>query len=241
MSSGLYVHTLIGASVTMPHKVAIMEHLDEITIEGRVVGACNTIFIHERDGRRKFIGTNTDVVGIREAFYRNVPDPKVAFQGRPGMVVGGGGTARSAVYAMNRWMACNPIYLINRDKAEVEAVIADCKARGYGDGLVHVETVEQAERLDAPGAIVGCVPNFTPITPEERQARQVFMVMVTKSEKGTMLEMCYHPCPTTELSELARKAAWQIILGTEAMIWQGLEQDCYWTKNDVRNLPIEKV
>lgn len=225
----------------MPHKVAIMEHLDEITIEGRVVGACNTIFVREQNGKRRFIGTNTDVIGVREAFYRNVPDPKSAFKGKPGMVIGGGGTTRSAVYSMKRWMGCDPIYLVNRDKREVDEVIADCTARGYGEGLIHVATVEQAEKLDAPGAIVGCVPNFTPVTQQERQARQVFTTMVTKNEKGAMLEMCYHPTPSTELSELARKAGWQIILGTEAMIWQGLEQDCYWTKNDVRNLPIERV
>src|SRR5664279_5013053 len=32
-----------GASVTMPHKVAIIPHLDEITQEGKDIGACNTI------------------------------------------------------------------------------------------------------------------------------------------------------------------------------------------------------
>jgi len=69
-----------GAAVTMPHKVAIVPHLEELTDEGREVGACNTIFLRERDGRRVLCGTNTDVVGIREAFYQNVADPDTVRQ-----------------------------------------------------------------------------------------------------------------------------------------------------------------
>ena len=62
-----------GASITMPHKVAILPHLDGLTEEGRDVGAVNTLFIEQgEDGKRKFMGTNTDVVGIREAFRQNV-------------------------------------------------------------------------------------------------------------------------------------------------------------------------
>ena len=58
----------------MPHKVAIIEHLDELTEEARMVGACNTVFLRrdEGTGARRYVGTNTDVVGIREAFYKNV-------------------------------------------------------------------------------------------------------------------------------------------------------------------------
>lgn len=66
-----------GSAVTMPHKVAICQHLDGLTDEAEKVGACNTVFLQKDEaGRRKYIGTNTDVVGIREAFWRNVPNAK---------------------------------------------------------------------------------------------------------------------------------------------------------------------
>ena len=71
----------------MPHKVAIIPHLDDITPEGRAVGACNTIF--KRDG--KLIGTNTDTIGVREAFVQNVAAPDQVYRNRPGLVIGGGG------------------------------------------------------------------------------------------------------------------------------------------------------
>lgn len=59
-------------TVSRPHKVAITGYLDELTTEGREVGACNTIFVREHQGQRRYIGTNTDVVGIREAFAQNI-------------------------------------------------------------------------------------------------------------------------------------------------------------------------
>ncbi|KAI6991462.1 hypothetical protein KC359_g6193, partial [Hortaea werneckii] len=52
---------------------------------------------------------------------------------------------------------------------------------------------------------------------------------------------CYHPTPWTEIAALAEKAGWQVILGTEAVIYQGLEQDKYWTGKELAELPVEEV
>lgn len=226
-----------GSSVTMPHKVAILQHIDDITEEGRAVGACNTIF--RRDD--KLIGTNTDIIGIRESFVQNISSPTQTYQGRPGLVVGGGGAARSAVYALRRYMGCKDIYLVNRDPAEVEAVISWCVAQGYGDGLRHIPTAAEAETAEGPGAIVACVPNFPPVTEAEREARKVTEVFLSKPHKGAILEMCYHPTPYTEIGTLAEKAGWQVILGTEAMIYQGFAQDQLWTGKGLDELPVKPV
>ncbi|KAI9659955.1 MAG: Quinate dehydrogenase [Bathelium mastoideum] len=231
-----------GASVTMPHKVSIIQHLDELTDECRDVGACNTIFVRYRpDGRRDLCGTNTDVVGVREAFLRNVSCPATVIEGRPALVIGGGGAARSAVYALRKWLKATEIYLVNRDQSEVEAVLAECSSRGYGDGLVHVTTVEQAEMLQGPGAVVACVPDFPPKTDAEFVARRIIEAMLRKERKGAMLEMCYNPSTHTALTALAESAGWQVILGTEALIWQGIEQDKYWTGRQAHELPVERV
>lgn len=208
----------------MPHKVAILPYLDDLTAEGRDVGAVNTVIIREDNGKRKYIGTNTDVNGIRDAFYQNVPNPDEIFHDRPGLVIGGGGAARSAVYALQRWMRCKPIYIINREKSEVDTVIEECQAKGFGSDLIHVSSLEQAENLEGPGAIVACVPNFAPKSLQEWTARKLLECMLAKSQKGAILEMCYHPAPWTQIAEISKQAGWQVILGIEAMIYQGLEQ-----------------
>lgn len=225
----------------MPNKVAILPYLDEMTDECRDVGACNTLFLRERDGRRIFCGANTDVIGIRDSFYQNVTDPSTVFHDRPALVIGGGGAARSAIYALRKWMHVKSIYLVNRDSAEVKAMIEDCTARGYGEGLVHIGSVELAQEVDAPGAIVACVPDFEPRTEEEKLARQITEAMLGKQRKGAMLEMCYNPTPFTRLGAIAEEKGWQVILGTEALIWQGLEQDKYWTGKKIEEMPVEKV
>lgn len=206
----------------MPNKVAIIPHLDELTPECRDVGACNTIFLREGpSGERIFCGANTDVIGIRESFYRNSDES--AFAGHPAMVVGGGGAARSAVYALRRHMKVGDIYIVNRDDAEVDAVLEECRSKGFGEGLVRVNTVEAAEKLGAPGAVVACVPDFAPQTEAEKRTRKIIEVMLAK-EKGVILEMCYNPSPFTQLGAIAEGLGWKVLLGTEAMIWQGLEQ-----------------
>ncbi|KAH7336294.1 hypothetical protein BKA65DRAFT_506103 [Rhexocercosporidium sp. MPI-PUGE-AT-0058] len=232
-----------GASVTMPHKVAIIPYLDEVTQEGKDIGACNTIFFKERDGKRVMCGTNTDCFGVRDAFLQNLPAgaDKDLYRGRPGLVIGGGGACRSAVYALHKWLGCSQIYIVNRDVSEVEAVLADCKKAGFGESLVHVKTVEQTKALTAPGAIVACIPNFPPKTPEEIEARNVIECFLGKEDKGAILEMCYHPTPYTEIAEVSEKLGWQVILGTEAMIYQGLEQDRLWTGKGLTELPTKEV
>jgi quinate dehydrogenase len=226
----------------MPNKIAIMEHLDEISPECREVGACNTIFFRDEEDaatsdetattrtsshprrRRRLHGTNTDVIGVREAFYQNVSNPHDVFHDQPAMVIGGGGAARSAVYALWKWMRASRIYLVNRDHSEVAALVRDCS---YVPSLVHIASVQEAEQLEAPGAVVACVPNLSPRTSDEKTARAVIETFLKKERKGAMLEMCYNPAPYTELYHLAVREGWQVILGTEAMIWQGFEQVCF--------------
>ncbi|KAK5016181.1 hypothetical protein LTR16_003343 [Cryomyces antarcticus] len=241
MWTSILIQLLTGASVTMPHKVAIFEHLDELTPQGRDVGACNTIFLREEAGRRIYCGTNTDVNGVLEAFHRNVTSPTTTLHNRPGMVIGGGGAARSAVYVLKKFMHCPVVYLVNRDAAEVEAVMSWCTQQHYGDGLRYVSTAADAELLDAPGAVVACIPNLPPATPAELEVRNIIDAVLAKDRKGALLEMCYHPSPRTDIGALAEMHGWQVILGTEALIWQGVEQDRYWTGREVGEEGVERV
>lgn len=224
-----------GSGVTMPHKIAILQYIDDLTPECQAVGACNTVYWRNS----RLIGTNTDIAGVRESFLQNVSESK--FRDRPGLVIGGGGAARSAVYALVEYLGCKTVYLVNRDASEVEAVISWCKAQGYGDGLVHVSTVAQAEALEGPGAAVACVPNFPPVTEPEWAARRIMECFLNKSHKGAILEMCYHPVVWTEIAEVSSKAGWEVILGTEAMIYQGFEQARYWTGRGIEELPVQRV
>lgn len=231
-----------GAAVTMPYKVTIVPYLDRLTPQGRSIGAVNTIFIREENGRRITYGTNTDCVGIREAILQNArPKLLAAAHGRPAMVIGGGGTSRAAVYALKEFMGFEIIYMVNRCKSETEIVMRECTASGYGAGLIHIATETEAKMLPGPGLVVSAIPNLPPTNAYERTVRGIAEIMLQKSNTGVLLEMCYHPSTNTAIHNIAMRAAWQVIPGVEAMIWQGLEQDKYWTGREIQEMPVLEV
>ena len=237
----------------MPHKIAILPYLDDVTPEAKIIGAVNTVFVRlDGEKRRRYIGTNTDYIGIRDAFIINYPNILTECKNKPGMVVGGGGACRSAVYACWK-MGVSKIYIVNRDKSEVDAVISDFqKHRGEGGfdaEVMYVGSVEEAEALERPVVVVGTVPDFTPREEGEVRARQIVEVMMGKLKKeqeerqggeagkgrGYVVEMCYHPRLKTEFYEICERSGWGVIMGTEPMIYQGIAQSVLWTERPLED------
>lgn len=82
-----------GFNVTIPHKLAIMEHLDEIDEDAKALGAVNTVV--NRDGR--LIGYNTDGIG----YVRSLKDEAIAdISGKNIVVIGAGGASRGIIHAL---------------------------------------------------------------------------------------------------------------------------------------------
>lgn len=229
-----------------------MAHLDHLTEDARQAGACNTVFVREENGEKAYVGTNTDCIGIREALLRNrLQGDEDQFRGKPALIIGGGGTARTAIYVLRKWLGSSQIYLVNRDRAEIQAILDEDEVRNSDSAkapLVPVFDPEEARMLESPAAVVSGIPNYPPRTSEEITAREVVKSFLggRRSDgkcKGVILEMCYHPVPWTEIAQLASSAGWKVILGSEALIWQGLEQARLWTGRDVVAVPglVDKV
>ena len=91
-----------GCSVTIPHKQAIIPHLDILTDAAKSIGAVNTVIVEEdEDGEdRILVGDNTDWKGIfnplNRKLGRSVSDGNKI---EVALILGGGGTARAAAYA----------------------------------------------------------------------------------------------------------------------------------------------
>lgn len=89
-----------------------------------------------------------------------------------------------------------------------------------------------------------CFPFSSPLLPLPstiNQATKRSSTPPTNPLPLLLTSRCYHPTPWTEIAALAEKAGWQVILGTEAVIYQGLEQDKYWTGKELEELPVEEV
>lgn len=241
--SKLQATDCIGSAITMPHKVTFVQNVDDLTDEARAIGAINTIFLRRgADGSTRYIGTNTDCIGVREAFLQNVPGIRALSEGRPALVVGAGGACRATVYALWRWMGSSRIYLVNRLNSEVHAVIAHFESTpGFAGELVHVQTMEETAELETPILMVACVPDFPPEQKAEILARDIALKFLRRPEKGHVLEMAYHPKPITALYLLAREHGWNVLPGTEAMIYQGIAQQSLWMERPIDEFPVQRA
>ncbi|KAK0488554.1 hypothetical protein IW261DRAFT_1414080 [Armillaria novae-zelandiae] len=213
----------IAGAVTMPLKLSITEKMDSIDDLARVMGAVNTITVTTD---KKLVGSNTDAAGIRDALG------EVSEMGKnlPGMVIGAGGASRAAIYALLGYLNCSAVYLVNRDPQKAEEVVAEMVADGFSDAKEKVkviESVEQANILDAPFYVVGCIPNNTPATEGEKSARAVAANLFRTERPGVFLDMCFKP-RVTQLVEIAESRGWVTIDGIEVLGLQLLEQWRLW-------------
>jgi shikimate dehydrogenase len=94
---GLAALGFLGANVTVPHKQAVMPFLDDLGSSAVAIGAVNTIQVAQ-GGTPALRGTNTDAAG----FLAALKERNVAVEDRACVVLGAGGAARAAVFALAR-------------------------------------------------------------------------------------------------------------------------------------------
>ena len=109
-----------GCNVTVPHKIAALDLVDDRGGVRASIGAINTVF---RDGDGVLVGTNTDAAG----FYAPLAD--VALAGRPVTVVGTGGAARAILFALAR-IGAGPVTILARNPLKGAALLAAFGLKG---------------------------------------------------------------------------------------------------------------
>ncbi len=127
-------------AVSIPHKETIMALLDEVDATARAIGAVNTV---TRDGDR-LVGSNTDWIGLTRAIERETP-----LDGKRAVVLGAGGTARAALFALRE--AGARAIVLNRTVERAEVLARELGAADAGplsaladhdhDILIHTTSV----------------------------------------------------------------------------------------------------
>jgi shikimate dehydrogenase len=83
---------MLGASITVPHKIAVVSSCDELSDDARAIGAVNCL---ELAGDR-LVGHNTDASGFRDALIAAQFSPADAFA----VLLGAGGAGRAVGHAL---------------------------------------------------------------------------------------------------------------------------------------------
>ena len=142
-----------GLSVTMPHKTAVADAVDELSDAAQALRAVNCVV--NRDGW--LVGDNTDGAGFVDAFRH---DTGADVAGRRCGVVGGGGAARAVVRAL-AGAGVAEVIVVNRSAAAaaVAADLAGSRGRvGAIDDLSQCDIVVNATPLGMAGPSAASVP-----------------------------------------------------------------------------------
>lgn len=129
---GVRAMNMRGINLTIPHKVEVLNYLDELSPAAKIIGAVNTVV---NDGGRLW-GENTDGKG----FLQSLADAGVAVEGRNVTVLGAGGAAR-AVSVECALAGAKRLVIVNRNRTRGEELAA----------VLNRETPAQAEYVPWSG------------------------------------------------------------------------------------------
>ncbi|GGE74786.1 shikimate dehydrogenase [Priestia taiwanensis] len=128
-----------GFNVTTPHKVHVMDYLDEVDSIAKSIGAVNTI-VH-LDG--KLIGYNTDGIGYVRALQEISGDLKK----KRILIVGAGGACRAIFFTLAS-LGVKHIDIANRTVQRAADLITDCAEQQLSHALTIVEAEQQIDKYD---------------------------------------------------------------------------------------------
>jgi pentafunctional AROM polypeptide len=219
-----------GASVTIPLKLDIMGELDELTEAAKVIGAVNTIIPTSgtnEAGRKRLLGDNTDWQGMVYTLRNAGVKPQSG--GTAAMVIGCGGTARAAIFALKS-LNFESIHVVARNPTKAEELIASFP-NDYGLQLLPNKAAVADKIVSPLLAVISTIPADRPLDSTVRETLSAALGQSPASSTATraLLEMAYKP-RQTEAMQLAQDAGdWKAIPGLEVLAAQGWYQYKLWT------------
>jgi len=194
---------IAGFSVTLPHKEAILRHLDDCDPLAEAIGAVNTVVVR---GGGKLYGYNTDYVGVLRALEK-----RVALRGSRVLVLGAGGAAWATALALARAGAI--VAICARRKAKAREL-----ARAVRGEVIQWES-PRSEFFDA-------IVNATPVGmfPFVRDS----LLRAAELNCRVVMDLVYRPMKT-ELLRRAERRGIETVSGVEMFLAQGIAQWEIWS------------
>lgn len=205
---GLTRMNVAGFNVTIPHKINIIEYLDELDPLAATIGAINTITV--KNGRTK--GYNTDGEGFIRSYEE---EAKSTVQGRRFLLLGCGGAARAIAMTL-AFHGADRIYLHNRTAAKADALAEQINN--------HIRPCAEAvgqspEKLSRALTETDVLINCTSIGMHPRRD-ELPLDEALLSPHLTVADIVYNPLET-KLLQTAQTRGCTIVHGLGMLIYQG--------------------
>jgi shikimate dehydrogenase len=214
----------VGANVTVPHKVAALALADEVDATARAVGAANTLKLTSRGVK----AWNTDVVGVTRALETAGLS---SLTGLPTLLLGAGGSARAAAYALAA-AGANPLWIWNRTPERATRLARDLRLVTDATGVQAVAAVGAlagAAKVVVNATTIGMgrsnVQNGPPSLKDYPLGDDAL------HEGQVVLDLAYRP-GGTELINSALLHGAAAVDGFEVLVQQGAESFKIWTGLD---------
>jgi shikimate dehydrogenase len=203
---------IAGFNVTVPHKVEVMKHLDELDVTAKKAAAVNTV--NNIEGI--FRGYNTDIHGFIEPLRQR----KMDFRGMNVLVLGAGGAARAVVAGLAEESgSISKVVIANRDVERAK----ELAKIGSGLGL-KCETIS-LDRAQSASPDSDLIVNATTIGMNNEPS----LIDYDHIKKGSIVyDIVYRPV-TTSLIENAKYAEANVVYGYEMLVEQGAKAFEIWT------------
>ncbi|AJP73597.1 shikimate dehydrogenase [Sphingomonas hengshuiensis] len=134
-----------GCNITIPHKQAALDHVEDRGGVRESIGAINTV-VRAEDGA--LVGTNTDAGG----FY--APISAMDLEGGHAVVIGAGGAARAILFALSR-VGIARVTILNRNVLKAAALLSHFGLKGdavpLGSPLPPADLLVNASALGMTG------------------------------------------------------------------------------------------
>jgi shikimate dehydrogenase len=199
----------VGANVTIPHKQAALALADSASAAARAIGAANTLSF-AADG--SIAAENTDAPGLIAALGSRL-------QGLSALVLGAGGSARAAVWALREAGAAE-VSIWNRTAQRATALARELDARA-------VASAQPADLL------VNCTS--VGLRPEPQELAALALSSDRLADYGVVVDLVYRSERTALLQAAAAHGA-RTIDGLEILVAQGALSLELWTG---RQAPLE--
>lgn len=216
---------ILGLSVTIPHKVAVLEYLDEIEETAGRIGSVNTVL--HRDGR--LIGYNSDGMGA----VRALREAKVPLAGEKITLLGSGGAARAIAFTLGREAALREIALLGIEVDECRRLAEDLeRALPFAVRWDRLQPEALRRHVPESAGVIHCTP--VGMTPHVGQS---VLDRASLRPEQFVFDIVYNPLRTRLLRE-AESAGCRAIPGVEMFIHQAVFQFELWTG---QSAPVERM